>query len=258
METLFKIFLEYGWWGIFGIILCIGIFYGGQYMIKKINKNMSTGLENIGKELTKEISEQNKELVNTIITNQDKLLDHILNQRTQIRKNHNEMLHEKMELSDEINMSLKDIMNIHDAQRAFILSFHNSGENLSGTPFPKYSCDYEWFDKGLLPIQYKCKNVSFSSLAHIVNKILKSNNQQVIYNTKDLAQYSPSLYALFKDDLSETLVYTAMYDKNNNLIGLLVLEYKKGKVLEHVNLNQLHIQAAELTSIINLRYKYSE
>ena len=258
METLFKIFLEYGWWGILGIILCIGLFFGGQYMIKKINKNMSSGLETIGKELTKEISEQNKELVTKIIANQDKLLDHILDQKTMERKNHNVMLHEKMQLSDEINMTLKDIMNIHNAQRAFILSFHNSGENLSGTPFPKYSCEYEWFDKGLLPLQFKCKNLSFSSLAHIVNNILKSSNQQIIYSIEDLYQYSPSLYALLKDDLSETLVYTAMYDKNNNLIGLLVLEYKKENSLEHVNLNQLHIQAAELISMLNLRYKYIE
>ena len=258
MEILFKIFLEYGWWGIFGIVICVGLFFGSQYMIKKINKNMSSGLENIGKELTKEIAEQNKELVNTIISNQDKLLDHILNKHTVEKKNHNDKLQEKMKLSDEINMALKDIMNIHNAQRAFILSFHNSGENLSGTPFPKYSCDYEWFDKGLLPLQFKCKNLSFSSLAHIVNNILKSNNQQIIYNIEDLSQHSPSLYALLKDDLSETLVYTAMYDKNNNLIGLLVLEYKKQNSLKNVNLNQLHIQAAELTSIINLRYKYSE
>ena len=227
-------------------------------MIKKINKNMSNGLENVGKELTKEMAAQNKELVDKLIANQDKLLNHILDQKTIDKKNHNEMLHEKMQLSDEINMSLKDIMNIHNAQRAFILSFHNSGENLSGIPFPKYSCEYEWFDKGLLPLQFKCKNLSFSSLAHIVNSILKSSNQQIIYNIEDLSQHSPSLYALLKDDLSETLVYTAMYDKNNNLIGLLVLEYKQENALKHVNLNQLHIQAAELISMLNLRYKYIE
>ena len=258
METLYKIFLEYGWWGILGIILCIVLFWGGQIMIKKINKNMTSGLETIGKDLTKEISEQNKELVNKIIANQDKLLDHILDQKHQDKKTHNIMLNEKMELSDQINEALKDIMNIHNAQRAFILSFHNSGENLSGTPFPKYSCEYEWFDKGLLPLQFKCKNLSISSLAHIVNKILKSDNQQIIYHIDDLAQISPSLYALLKDDLTETIVYTAMYDKNNMLIGLLVLEYKNETVLEHVNLNQLHIQAAELISMLNLRYKYIE
>ena len=37
-----------------------------------------------------------------------------------------------------------------------------------------------------------------------------------------------------------------------------VLEYKNETVLEHVNLNQLHIQAAELISMLNLRYKYIE
>lgn len=258
METLFKIFLEYGWLGIFGIILCIVLYYGGQYIVKKINKNTISSLETIGKDLTKEISEQNKDLINKIMENQDKLLNHILDQKNIDKKNHNIMLNEKMVLADDINNMLKDIMNIHNAQRAFILSFHNSGENLSGTPFPKYSCEYEWFDKGLLPLQFKCKNLSFGSLAHIVNKILKSDNQQVIYHINDLAQYCPSLYALLKEDLTETIVYTAMYDKNNILIGLLVLEYKNKNALEHVNLNQLHIQAAELISMMNLRYKYVE
>lgn len=258
MEILFKIFLEYGWWGILGIFLCIVLLFGGQLMIKKINNNMTSGLKDIGKDLTKEITDQNKELVNKILDNQDKLLNHILDQKHIDKKNHNIMLNKKMELSDEINMALKDIMNIHNSQRAFILSFHNSGENLSGTPFPKYSCEYEWFDKGLLPLQFKCNNLSFSSLSHIVNKILKSSNQQIIYHTEDLAQYCPSLYALLKDDLCESIVYTAMYDKNNVLIGLLVLEYKNKESLKNINLNQLHIQAAELISMLNLRYKYIE
>jgi hypothetical protein len=47
-----------------------------------------------------------------------------------------------------------------------------------------------------------------------------------------------------------------MYDKNNVLIGLLVLEYQTP--ITNINLNQLHIQTAEITSILNIRYKYTK
>ena len=40
------------------------------------------------------------------------------------------------------------------------------------------------------------------------------------------------------------------------LIGLLVLEYQGELDTNKINLNQLRIQAAELTSILNIRYKY--
>lgn len=258
MNILFEIFKLYGWWGLLGIVICIVLFFISKHIAKKITKDVSTGLEKVGEKLTDQMARQNDILTETILEQQQKLVDYIISKDIDKQKNHNVMLHEKMIDSDNINTTLKDIMNIHNAQRAFILSFHNSGENLSGIPFPKYSCDFEWFDKGLLPLQFKCKNISFSSLAHIVHEVLKSPNQQVIYHMDELVQDSPSLYALLKDDLSETIVYTGMYDKNNILIGLLVLEYKQDHLPEHVNLNQLNIQAAELTSILNLRYKYSK
>lgn len=258
MNVLFEIFKLYGWWGLLGIVICIVLFFTSKYVSKKITKDVSSGLEKVGEKLTDQMAKQNDKLTETIIDQQKKLVDYIISKDIDKQTNHNVMLHKKMVDSENINMTLKDIMNIHNAQRAFVLSFHNSGENLSGIPFPKYSCDYEWFERGLLPLQFKCKNLSFSSLAHIINEILKSPTQQIIYHIDDLAQHSPSLYALLKDDLSETIVYTAMYDNNNILIGLLVLEYKQQHIPEHVNLNQLHIQAAELTSILNLRYKYTK
>lgn len=67
METLFKIFLSYGWWGLLGIVVCVILFFLSKIIIKKISSNVSTGLEQVGKNLTKEISEQNKTLVDTFI-----------------------------------------------------------------------------------------------------------------------------------------------------------------------------------------------
>lgn len=256
METLFKIFLSYGWWGLLGIVVCVILFCLGKIIIKKITSNVSTGLEQVGKNLTKEISEQNKTLVDTFIAQQDKLLDHIINKDEQRLQNHNNMLEKRIELSEEISNAIKEIGMIHNSHRVLILEFHNSYQNLSGTPFAKYSCTYEWFERGAEPIQFKCKDLPFSSLSHIVNDIIKTKKQQVIYNDMgEFQEKAPSLYLFFKDDDTSCLIYTAMYDKNNTLIGLLVLEYQDERY-KYIHHDQLHIQAAELTSILNLRYKY--
>ena len=255
MEKLYEVFLKYGWEGLLCVSLLVLLIYNGKIIVKKLTNSMTSGLEDVGKKLTSEMTNQNQKLVDTIISQQDKLLNHIINDKAADRENHNSMLEKRIELSDEISSSLKDILLTHNSQRAFILEFHNSYQNLSGTPFAKYSCTYEQFDKGMEPIQFKCKDLPFSSLAHVVSNLIKSKNQQIIYSDMNSFEAAcPGLYAMLKDERTEEIVYTAMYDKNNILIGLLVLEYHYHP--SKINLNQLHIQAAELTSILNLRYKY--
>ena len=258
MEILFKIFSEYGWWGLFGIVLCMGLFMMSKYVSKKLTSNVRTGLEEVGLTLTNQLAEQNKELTATITRSQEKLINHLIGSEEKKNEQHANMLNDRMSLSEDINQSLKDIMNIHNSQRAFILEFHNSYQNLSGIPFAKYSCNFEWFDKGLNSLCNVCTGVAFSTISKIVSDLGKSTNQQVIYtDIKKLEEDCPSLMSLLKDDNTTALVYTGMYDRNNVLIGLLVLEYQNEINPKKINLHQLHVQAAELTSILNIRYKYN-
>lgn len=259
MDIFLNIFESYGWLGIAGILLAMLAFIGIKYLNKKLSKDLETGFNRVGEKLTEQMSKQNDQLVNTIVNQQEKLVNYLINKDEDDSKRHNEMLNERMILANDINIGLKDIMNIHNAQRAFILEFHNSNQNLSGIPFAKYSCNYEWFVKGLTPIGHRCINLSFGSIAHIVNDILNSNNQQVVYT--DLGKMiddQPILTALWKDEHVNTVIYTGLFDKNNLLIGLLVLEYQTQVNINKINLHQLNVQAAELTSIINLRYKYNK
>ncbi len=59
MGKIFKIFLTYGWWGLLGIVVCILLFLAGRFLLKRISTNVSTGLEQVGKNLTTEITKQN-------------------------------------------------------------------------------------------------------------------------------------------------------------------------------------------------------
>lgn len=257
MELFFNIFQQYGWWGILGIILCMILFLITKYIIKKFNKNLSSGFDKVGEKLTDQLSKQNEQLTNTIVSSQEKLINYLITKDDEKTQNHNNMLNERMTLAEEINQSLKDIMNIHNAQRAFILEFHNSYQNLSGVPFAKYSCNYEWFDKGLQPLANKIIGLPFSSISKVVYDVINSDTQQAIFtDIQSLEDDNPTLVSIFKDPKTKAIVYTGMYDKNNVLIGLLVLEYHNP--IEKLNLNQLHIQTAEITSILNIRYKYTK
>ena len=257
MEIFFNIFQQYGWWGLLGILLCIGLYIASKYIAKKFNKNITSGLEKVGETLTTQLAEQNKELTHTIVNSQEKLINYLITKDDEQAQNHNNMLSERMTLAEDINMALKDIMNIHNAQRVFILEFHNSYQNLSGVPFAKYSCNYEWFDKGLSPLGTKIIGLPFGSIAKVVYDVVNSETQQVIYtDIQKMEEDNPSFASIFNDIKAKAIVFTGMYDKNNILIGLLVLEYHHEYDESKLNLNQLHIQTAEVTSILNIRYKY--
>ena len=270
MEVLFGIIEKYGLWGVCTLIVYMGFVLLFKWLSNKLSENVASGLEKVGEKLTDQISHQNKDLTNvlaeqqsqltnTIVEQQNKLLDHLINKDSYDTSNHNKMLNKRIELAEEINNALRDIMNIHNAQRAFIIEFHNSYENLSGVPFAKYSCTYEWFEKGLMPLANKIMGLPFAQLAKIVNDIINSDNQQKVYtDLETMERENPSLFAFLKDDRTKAIVYDAMYDRHNQLIGCLVLEYQIPLEEGHLNLEQLKVQTAELTSILNIRYKYSK
>ena len=270
MEVLFGIIEKYGLWGVCTLIVYMGFVLLFKWLSNKLSENVASGLEKVGEKLTDQISHQNKDLTNvlteqqsqltnTIVEQQNKLLDHLINKDSYDTYNHNKMLNKRIELAEEINNALRDIMNIHNAQRAFIIEFHNSYENLSGVPFAKYSCTYEWFEKGLMPLANKIMGLPFAQLAKIVNDIINSDNQQKVYtDLETMERENPSLFAFLKDDRTKAIVYDAMYDRHNQLIGCLVLEYQIPLEEGHLNLEQLKVQTAELTSILNIRYKYSK
>lgn len=258
-NVIFEIFDKYGWWSLLGIGAIGGMYLLFKYLGNKITGDVTDGMEKIADRMTQSISEQNKELVNGISSQNEKLIDYIINGKSNIIETHNDMVEERMNLADEINFKLKDIMQIHNSQRSYIIEFHNSVTNLSGIPFAKYSCTYEWFEKGLLPLSNKCTGLPFSSIARIVKDLLQSYNNQIVYtNMKEMEDNNPSLFNIFGDSQTKILVYTCMFDNKNTLIGILCIEYKNDYDINDINLNEIRLETAELTSILNLRYKYQQ
>lgn len=260
MDVVIEFLDKYEWGGILMMALAGAIFFGGKWLSNKLSDDMSTGLEKVGEKLTDQMSKQNDQLLNVIVGQQDKLLDSILNKRVVDAQKHNEMLFDKIKIADEINQALKEIMLFHNAQRAFIIEFHNTSSNLSGVPFAKYSCTYEWHDRGVYSLIGKCDSLPFSQMAKVTTDVLNSKNQIMVYTDMEkFADENRSMWSALANDNTKTtaVVYAAMYDKNNVLIGMMCLEYQKEHTFTEEDINQLGVETAQLTSIINLRYKYT-
>ena len=105
----------------------------------------------------------------------------------------------------------------------------------------------------LRPVANKIMGLPFAQIAKVINDIINSDNQQKVYTDIDLMECeNPSLTAFIKDDKTKAIVYDAMYDRHNQLIGCLVLEYHVPLEEGHLNLDQLKVQTAELSSILNI------
>jgi len=261
MEILFNIGEKYGLWGICGLVVCMGLFILFKWLGSKLSADMESGLEKVGTKLTEQMSKQNDTLTKVIVEQQERLLDHLLTEKKANQSRHNDMINDKEDLAVDINNYLKDIMNIHNSQRAYILEFHNHNENLSGTPFVKFTCKYEWFElkDGYEPLIGNCKDMAFAAIAQVFKDVRTSKNQCVIYNDLEkFGEQNPSLaYYLVKQN-TKTLIFKGLYDKNNVFIAVIVLEYNHIINAKDINLNKLHVQASEITQLINLRYKYDE
>lgn len=269
MDIIVRIFEQYGWLGILGIALGCILFIGTKYFLKRISKNVNNGFDKIAEKLTEQLAKQNETLTNTIINQEDKLIETMISRQDKVieylvkkdsndKKIHIEMLKKRSEVDEEINESLKEIMNKCRAARTFILEFHNTNENLSGVPFPKYSCNNEAFERGLKPMTGTCRSLPISQLSKIINKIYNSDITHLIYdNMEDMANDNPALYWTISADNITNIIYIPLYNKNNILMGLLVLEFNtEVNIREIVNFNKLQIKSAELTQLLNLRYKY--
>lgn len=237
-STIFEMVAHYGWSSV-AIVACIGLLYIGIKIISsKLADNVKDGMEsiadklsvNIAKQnevLSDSISKQNNELVKTISNQNERLLSYLMHKDVAEEEIHDAKVEKRMNIAENIIDKLREIMHITHSQRVFIIEFHNSYKNLSGTPFAKYTCTYEWFEKGLDQISSKISGLPYSTMAKIVGDIKRSDNHQILYtDIKKMEEDNPQLFSLVKDKRTITVFYNMLYDENNKIMGMLVIEWQ--------------------------------
>lgn len=280
LSSLFELINQYGWWSILiaaglGLIYILvklvankitdGVRGGMDSITEKLTENITNQLQELSTStasqvemLSNNIAKQNTALVKAISNQNEKLLSYIMNKEAVNEEVHGRQVEKRIEVTESIIDKLKDIMNKSRAQRAFIIEFHNSYKNLAGAPFAKYTCTFEWFDKGLDEISTKIVGLPFSSMAKIVGDIKRTGKHQKLYlDMEKMENENPQLFSLLKDSRTTAIFYNTLYDEDNKMMGMLVLEWQipfHHELFEDANMPNIIAQdSAQLTMWLNLQ-----
>lgn len=256
IESIIEFIARYGWSSVFIAASLAIIYLTVRYASYKMTKSMSTDIKDLSKEFADRLSEQNNTIIHEIHEQNDKLITYITNKDNNNVETHSHMLEERMKCSEEINQKLKEIALETGSIHTFILEFHNSYQNLSGTPFAKYSCTYEYAGRDIPRYANVVCGYPFSIISGIVKDILKSKDKQMTYSDKEEIISMPMMFDKYMKEHIEGLIFNAMYDNHNNMIGLLVMEFYDDIDEDDINYEELKLVTAQITSILNLRYKY--
>lgn len=248
-EALFEVISKYGWWSLL-IAAGMGLIYICVKLVaNKITDGVKGGMDDITNRLTttvtnqlqeissssssqmemlsSNITKQNNELIKAMGIQNEKLLSYIMYSKQAADDIHDKKVEQRMDIAETIINRLREIMMTAHAQRAFIIEFHNSFKNLGGTPFAKYTCTYEWFDKGLDQIGSKCVAMPYSSMARIVGDVKRTGVHQKLYtDIGKMKSENPQLFSLLGDSKTLAVFYNMLYDDNNKMTGMLVVEWQ--------------------------------
>lgn len=249
LNNILEFFNNYGWPGIVAIVLIIVIYWLITQKDKSTKDTITTGFD----KLATSISNQNEHLIDSITRSNEKtqvelfnLVKTALSERdSTIKSNHDKSLDRRFMISEEISNILWDTMNLYNCQRAIVIEFHNSKENLNGLSFLWYDVQYEKQQRDVISISNKARNLQASNIVPIINKVNSTPGNIIVLNSDDIEKIydeSTVLYSQFKELNVEHIIYSGMYSSDNKLIGLIALEYQKNHPYHEDIINLLDIK----------------
>lgn len=236
IESLLKLFEQYGWPGIVAIIAILIVYY----FISKKDKNSIETIKTGFSSLTTTITHQNETLIDAITSSNEKTQERLFNliskslddNEARKRQHHKTSLSKRGEVSDKVDDVLFDILQMTNAQRVILVEFHNSKENLDGLSFLWYDIQHEKQARGIESISAKCRNLQAINLRPIVKRVNNSKSHIINLNAEDIENiYNEStvLHSHFKEIHVQHLIYIGIYNTDTNeLIAIIGIEYQEG------------------------------
>ena len=123
-----------------------------------------------------------------------------------------------------IQTALEKMVYEGSGDRAYVIQFHNGGENIKGIPFIKFSVTNEWCPINVPKESPNYKDVPlgiFSGLSYLVIKRKKLYFSDI----EELRALDSGSYAIFKSKKVESVYVSGIFDLQDALIGLVVLEH---------------------------------
>lgn len=259
-DFLHELLIQCGWPGLVGVVIV-----GAIYVL--INKSINSSIDKTADKMTDIISDQNTILVKSIIDMSKQNQSELMGLLTKTLNNHDKVKEEehvasiqhRLDISETIQKHLYDLMMLYRARRCALLEFHNSKENLNGLSFLWYDAHYEVKQRNVIPISGKCKDMQISNLMPIIKDV--TNNDGIVYygeeDLRRLEKYSGVLYdQLVKELKVNNIVFAGLYDKNNNIIGLVFLEYNDGLYKydeDIINFDDIKHHASTLSQLLEFK-----
>ena len=249
LDNIFKFFNSYGWPGIIAVVLVLVSYLIITKKDKSTKETITTGFD----KLATSISNQNEHLINSITHSNEKTQAELFNlvkttlteRDNAIKSNHDKSLDRRFMISEEIGNILWDTMNLYNCQRAIVIEFHNSKENLNGLSFLWYDVQYEKQQRDVISISNKARNLQASNIVPIINRVNSTPGNIIVLNSDDIEKIydeSTVLYSQFKELNVEHIIYSGIYSSDNKLIGLIALEYQKNYPYHEDIINLLDIK----------------
>lgn len=271
VQSLIDFFNNYGWPG----ILCLLIFGLIVLIIKYLNKKADKREQDLANQLVNANKEMANQLVSTFTkieedrANHSREIEHQLIEtiKTTItghyeseQQNHLDSEEHRINMTRDVGQKLFDMLRQFNAQRASIMELHNGGVNLNGLSFIRYDITYEKQDKGVTPIMQSMQGVQTSVMQVVFDDIMNSEHNVIIYNKEDVDNLwdrgATSLHSsLTRVRNIDHIVYAGIFNDDNLLYGLLVLEYQNGENTFHPDIVN-EVEIAKWTSEISQLYKY--
>lgn len=248
-KGIFQVLIDnYGIYGLLMAICLVGICVAIPVILNQHNKKMSENFNQFGIDLSNVLKEQNINLIDKLSETQNKLLESNLNIVNRLIDQKNEVHGKGLNLRDRLSVPIQNHINhlkdLYRANRVSIVEFHNSLVNLNGLPFLWYDMIYESIMKGTHSTSIETKNMPFNILTPVLLKI--SNGDIHVFNKKDIENFYNQSSVLYDFCLKwdiESIITSPILNSNNELVGILTLEYHTDNPLDFEDLDIADIES---------------
>ncbi len=122
-----------------------------------------------------------------------------------------------------INSALEKMVYEYSADRAYLIQFHNGGENIKGIPFIKFSITNEWCPISVKREAHNFKDVPIGIFSGLSYHVIK---EKVLYfpDVETLRPYDGGSYSIFKSKGVESVYVSGVFDLQDSLVGLVIME----------------------------------
>jgi len=169
-------------------------------------------------------------------------------------ENSKKKLIKQIEKDELIHFTLREVRRKYNADRLYLIQFHNGGSFYTNSPMQKASVTYERCSDGLERVSEKLQNIFVS---HYTWFIKHSIDKQMFYlNCEDIEDVTTK--ALLRKFGTQSTASLPIYDNNNQLISIMVLDWVFSEIGEHYidndNFNQHFIEEfiLDVDSVKNL------